>query len=138
MKRLCFVFMWVCFVCVLSCAHPINHYKYILLECQDEVPEDVEKRFLKEFPKLGFIMVNDDAYSELDSENKALTLTAQYKLRGSNTTLMILKLVSHDGNIVYDDLQIGEGVMSAKNDRQSAITQLFRELKKLDYHFEAK
>lgn len=137
MKRLCFIFMWMIFACALASAHPINQYKCILLERQDEVPEDVEKRFLKEFTKMGFIVVDNDGYAELNSADKALTLTARYKLRGSAICLLVLHLVAPDGKVVYDDIQIGDsGFMSSKNDRQSALKLLFRELEKLNYHYE--
>ncbi|MCM1310778.1 MAG: hypothetical protein NC301_07130 [Bacteroides sp.] len=137
MKPRCLFFFWMCMLCVYTFAHPINNYKYLLLEQYDDVPEDVEKRFLKEFPKMGFTMVDNEAYSQFQNNEKKQTLIASYKLRGSGTCLLLLSLKNADGTVVYDDLQVGDsGFMSAKNDRQSAITQLFRELGKLNYHFE--
>ncbi|WP_279149433.1 hypothetical protein [Muribaculum intestinale] len=85
----------------------------------------------KEFPLLGFVLLTEEEASQLDAQEKSLLLTAEYLCRQSGECLFKIKLKNSNGDIVYEDEQIaGAGFMSRKNDRQSAIKKIFKQLKK--------
>ena len=90
----------------------------------------------KEFPLLGFVLLTEDEVAKLDKKEINLVLRAEYLCRQSGLCLFKLKLINSNGDIVYEDEQVAAaGFMSYKNDRQSAIKKIFKELKKQNYHY---
>lgn len=113
------------------CAQSLNDYKYIVIQHQEDSKKDIEQRMAKEFPLLGFVLLTEEEASQLDAQEKSLLLTAEYLCRQSGECLFKIKLKNSNGDIVYEDEQIaGAGFMSRKNDRQSAIKKIFKQLKK--------
>lgn len=137
MKKLCVILISLVIGCVGLYAHDINNYKYVVIEHQEDMPKDIEARLAKEFPTLGFVLLDVDAYEALPENEKNIALKAVYRSRQSAQCLFRLRLLNIKGEEVYEDEQVGAaGFMSRKNDRQSAIKKIFKQLKKLDYKFE--
>lgn len=136
MKKLlvCLLMLFTCTVSIW--AQSLNDYKYVVIQHQEDSKKDIEQRMAKEFPLLGFVLLTEEEASQLDAQEKSLLLTAEYLCRQSGECLFKLKLKNSNGDIVYEDEQIaGAGFMSRKNDRQSAIKKIFKQLKKLNYQY---
>lgn len=119
-----------------SNAQNLNSYKYVMIAHQDDAAKDIEKRMQKEFPLLGFILLSEEDYQQLNDDDKAITLVAKYRCRQSAECIFKLELIDLNGKQVYEDEQIsGAGFMSKKNDRQSAIKKIFKQLAKLNYQY---
>lgn len=122
------------YICAQSLS--LNDYKYVVIQHQEDSKKDIESRMAKEFPILGFVLLTDEEAANLDTSEKNLLLTAEYLCRQSAQCLFKLKLKNSNGDIVYEDEQVAAGgFMSYKNDRQSAIKKIFKELKKLNYQY---
>ncbi len=136
MKRLSLLLSMLLISVVIGSAHPINNYKYIVIEHQEKAAKDIEPRMSKEFDNLGFIILTEEQAGQLDEQAKQETLGAKYRCRQSGECIFKIELINTSGEEVYEDEQIfGAGFMSRKNDRQGAIKRIFKELKKLDYHY---
>lgn len=136
MKKI-LLFIGMLFLAVNIWAHPINNYKYVMIEHQEDAKKDIEDRLKKEFPILGFVLITDQEYNKFNDTDKDLVLTAKYRCRQSGECIFQIKLINQNGEEIYEDEQIGgAGFMSRKNDRQSAIKKIFKELKKKNYKFE--
>ncbi len=131
MKKLLVCLLMLFTYAVSICAQSLNDYKYIVIQHQEDSKKDIEQRMAKEFPLLGFVLLTEEEASQLDAQKKSLLLTAEYLCRQSGECLFKIKLKNSNGDIVYEDEQIaGAGFMSRKNDRQSAIKKIFKQLKK--------
>lgn len=131
MKKLLVCLLMLITYAVSICAQSLNDYKYIVIQHQEYSKKDIEQRMAKEFPLLGFVLLTEEEASQLDAQEKSLLLTAEYLCRQSGECLFKIKLKNSNGDIVYEDEQIaGAGFMSRKNDRQSAIKKIFKQLKK--------
>lgn len=118
------------------CAQSLNEYKYVVIQHQEDSKKDIEQRMSKEFPLLGFVLLTEDEVAKLDGKENNLVLRADYLCRQSGQCLFKLKLINSNGDIVYEDEQVAAaGFMSYKNDRQSALKKIFKELKKQNYHY---
>lgn len=118
------------------CAQSLNDYKYVVIQHQEDSKKDIELRMTKEFPLLGFVLLTEEEASQLEDKQKSLLLTAEYLCRQSVQCFFRLKLKNSKGEIVYEDEQVAAaGFMSYKNDRQSAIKKIFKQLKKQNYQF---
>ncbi len=136
MKKLLVCLLMLFTYAVSICAQSLNDYKYIVIQHQEDSKKDIEQRMAKEFPLLGFVLLTEEEASQLDAQEKSLLLTAEYLCRQSGECLFKIKLKNSNGDIVYEDEQIaGAGFMSRKNDRQSAIKKIFKQLKKLNYQY---
>lgn len=139
MKRLSLLLGFLLITVLAVMAHPINNYKYIVIEHQEKAAKDIEPRMSKEFTNLGFTILTEDEASRLDEKGKKETLIAKYRCRQSGECIFKMVLINISGEEIYEDEQIfGAGFMSRKNDRQGAIKRIFKELKKLDYQFSPK
>ena len=131
MKKLLVCLLMLFTYAVSICAQSLNDYKYIVIQHQEDSKKDIEQRMAKEVPLLGFVLLTEEEASQLDAQEKSLLLTAEYLCRQSGECLFKIKLKNSNGDIVYEDEQIaGAGFMSRKNDRQSAIKKIFKQLKK--------
>jgi hypothetical protein len=136
MKNLLVGFLMLFTYATTICAQSLNDYKYVVIQHQADSKKDIEQRMTKEFPLLGFILLTEEEVSQLDAQEKKLLLTAEYLCRQSIQCLFMLKLKNSNGDIVYEDEQVAAaGFMSYKNDRQSAIKKIFKQLKKQNYQF---
>ena len=118
------------------CAQSLNEYKYVVIQHQEDSKKDIEQRMSKEFPLLGVVLLTEDEAAKLGETETNLVLRAEYLCRQSGQCLFKLKLINSNGDIVYEDEQVAAaGFMSYKNDRQSAIKKVFKELKKQNYHY---
>lgn len=117
----------------------LNNYKYVVIQHQEDSKADIEERMEKEFPILGFSLITNEEVSRLDNQEKDLVLTAEYFCRQSIQCVFKIKLKNSKGNIVYEDEQVSAaGFMTKKNDRQSAIKKIFKQLKKMNYQYSPK
>lgn len=138
MKKYLIVLTTILMCSLTMSAKSLNDFKYVVIEHQDDAAKDIEKRMEKEFPLLGFVLLSEDEVSKLDDNEKNLVLTAEYLCRQSAQCLFKLKLKNPNGDIIYEDEQVAAaGFMSYKNDRQSAIKKIFKQLKKQNYQFSA-
>ncbi|HBY17046.1 MAG TPA: hypothetical protein DEG90_07920 [Porphyromonadaceae bacterium] len=136
MKKLLVCLLMLFTYAVSTSAQSLNNYKYVVIQHQEDSKKDIEQRMTKEFPLLGFVLLSEEEASQLDAQEKSLILTAEYLCRQSVECLFKIKLKNSNGDIVYEDEQIsGAGFMSRKNDRQSAIKKIFKQLKKQNYQF---
>ena len=136
MKKLLVCLLMLFTYAVSICAQSLNDYKYVVIQHQEDSKKDIEQRMAKEFPLLGFVLLTEEEASQLDVQEKSLLLTAEYLCRQSAQCLFKLKLKNNEGDIVYEDDQVAAaGFMSYKNDRQSAIKKIFKQLKKLNYQY---
>ncbi len=134
-KFLVFLLILLSYAVTIS-AQSLNEYKYVVIQHQEDSKKDIEQRMSKEFPVLGFILLSEEEASQLNETERALILTAEYLCRQSAQCLFKLKLKNNKGVIVYEDEQVAAaGFMSYKNDRQSAIKKIFKELKKQNYQY---
>lgn len=132
MKKLLFALILM-FSFIVGAAHPIHTYKYVVIEHQDDAPNDIEKRLKKEFDDRGLTVLTEDSAKKLADEEQQYVLTAKYLCRQSGVCLFKIKLVNNKDEVIYEDEQMGgAGFMSNKNDRQSAIKKIFKELQKID------
>ncbi len=131
----------VCLLLALTClgslcAQSLNEFKYVVIQHQEDSKKDIEQRMSKEFPLLGFVLLTEEEASQLSDEEQTLVLRAEYLCRQSVQCLFKIKLKNSNGDIIYEDEQVAAaGFMSMKNDRQSAIKKIFKELKKQNYHY---
>ena len=136
MKKLLVCLLMLFTYAVSICAQSLNDYKYVVIQHQEDSKKDIEQRMAKEFPLLGFVLLTEEEASQLGAQEKSLLLTAEYLCRQSAQCLFKLKLKNNKGDIVYEDEQVAAaGFMSYKNDRQSAIKKIFKQLKKLNYQY---
>lgn len=136
MKKIMTFLLIILAYTVSVCAQSLNDYKYVVIQHQEDSKKDIEKRMAKEFPLLGFVLLSEEEAAQLDDQEKDLVLTAEYLCRQSVQCLFKLKLKNSKGDIVYEDEQVAAaGFMSYKNDRQSAIKKIFKQLKKQNYQF---
>ncbi|MDE6266165.1 MAG: hypothetical protein K2M07_02305 [Muribaculaceae bacterium] len=136
MKNVLMYFMMLLTSTVYVCAQSLNDYKYVVIQHQEDSKKDIEQRMSKEFPLLGFVLLTEDEAAKLSEEEAQLLLRAEYLCRQSAQCLFKLKLKNNNGDIVYEDEQVAAaGFMSYKNDRQSAIKKIFKQLKKQNYQF---
>lgn len=136
MKKLLVCLLMLFTYTVSIWAQSLNDYKYVVIQHQEDSKKDIEQRMAKEFPLLGFVLLTEEEASQLDAQEKSLLLTAEYLCRQSAQCLFKLKLKNNKGDIVYEDEQVSAaGFMSYKNDRQSAIKKIFKQLKKLNYQY---
>lgn len=137
MKRILSILAMLLMMTFAINAHQINNYKYIYIQHQEDAPKDIETRLSKEFSELGFTLINSDEYDKMTPSEQALVLKAEYRNRQSGECIFHIWLKNANGEEVYEDEQIsGAGFMSKKNDRQSALKKIFKEIKKLNYQFE--
>ncbi len=135
MKKMAFLLIILAYT-VSVCAQSLNDYKYVVIQHQEDSKKDIEKRMAKEFPLLGFVLLSEEEAAQLNDQEKGLVLTAEYLCRQSAQCLFKIKLKNRNGDIVYEDEQVAAaGFMSYKNDRQSAIKKIFKQLKKQNYQF---
>lgn len=136
MKRISLLLGCMLIAIISAFAHPINKYKYVCLQHQEDAAKDVEPRMVKEFTNLGFIVLNESEVKQLDEQSKQELLYVKYRCRQSGECIFKLELINSAGDVIYEDEQIfGGGFMSRKNDRQGAIKRIFKELKKLEYQY---
>lgn len=139
MSKFFLTFLLIVISLFSASAQSLNDYKYIVIEHQEDSPKDVEKRMSKEFPILGFVLLSSEEAELLNPQDKDLVLTAEYLCRQSAQCLFKIKLKNRAGDIIYEDEQVAAaGFMTRKNDRQSAIKKIFKQLKKLNYQFTPK
>ena len=136
MKKLLMCLLMLLTYTATICAQSLNDYKYVVIQHQEDSKKDIELRMTKEFPLLGFVLLTEEESSQLEDKQKSLLLTAEYLCRQSVQCFFRLKLKNSKGEIVYEDEQVAAaGFMSYKNDRQSAIKKIFKQLKKQNYQF---
>ncbi|MBO5445450.1 MAG: hypothetical protein J5995_08965 [Muribaculaceae bacterium] len=136
MKKLLMCLLMLLTYTATICAQSLNDYKYVVIQHQEDSKKDIELRMTKEFPLLGFVLLTEEEASQLEDKQKSLLLTAEYLCRQSVQCFFRLKLKNSKGEIVYEDEQVAAaGFMSYKNDRQSAIKKIFKQLKKQNYQF---
>ena len=122
MRKVIFIFVIALIATISINAQNLNSYKYVFIEHQEDAAKDIEQRMQKEFPVLGFVLLSEEEYQQLNDADKALSLIAKYRCRQSAECIFKLELINSLGEQVYEDEQIsGAGFMSRKNDRQSAL-----------------
>jgi len=120
-------------------AHEVNKYKYFCLDIEEN-PYGIEKRFLEEFQKMGFFIMDRDYYEQLDARQKSLTLFAEYdyfiNYNGPSSLTLVLK--NSAGVPIWNATGYGNTFLSAKGDMKSASKQILRSFAQLKYKFDEK
>lgn len=124
--------------CMMSTdAQSLNQYKFVVIQHQEDAPKDIEERMAKEFPLLDFVILSEEEVTQLPEQELLLVLKAEYLCRQSAQCLFKIKLINKNGVIVYEDEQVAAaGWFTRKNDRQSAIKKIFKQLKKQNHKFQ--
>lgn len=136
-KRILFLLVTILMVIGIG-AHPINSYKYIIIEHQENAAKDIEPRLLVDFQKIGFTLLSHEDFEKLDDIEKTKVLTAKYRCRQSAAECLFkIELINQLGKQIYEDEQLGAGLMTRKNDRIVAMNKIFKNIKKLNYAFGA-
>lgn len=137
MKQIYTVLVLFCLGFSSLFAHEVNKYKYFCLDVEEN-PYGIEKRFLEEFQKMGFFIMNHDYYDKLDAAQKSLTLFAEYdyfiNYNGPSSLTLVLRNAA--GVPVWTATGHGNTFLSAKGDMKSASKQILRSFGQLKYKFD--
>lgn len=125
-------------VCIsIISAHDVNKYKYFCLDVTDN-PYGIEKRFIKEFGKFGFVVIDKKSYEALNPQEKSLVLFADYNYNivynGYSPLTLTLRTIG--GKIVWTETGTG-GALTAGGDMRSASKKILQAFSRLDYKFDA-
>lgn len=120
-------------------AHDVNKYKFLCLDIEEN-PYGIEKRFVEEFQKVGFSIIDRNHYEQLDVNQKSLTLFAEYdyfiNYNGPSSLTLVLK--NSAGIPVWSATGHGNTFLSSKGDMKSASKQILRSFAQLKYKFDEK
>lgn len=118
-------------------AHDVNKYKYFCLDVEEN-PYGIEKRFLEEFQKAGFFIMNNDYYEQLDATEKAKTLFAEYDyfLNHNGDSWLKIVLKNASGATVWETTGYGCTFLSASGDFKKCTKQIMSAFKRLKYKFD--
>lgn len=137
MKRILLLIIF--FICgfTTTYSHEVNKYKYFCLDIAEN-PYDIEKRFIKEFLKIGFSTIDHDYYEQLDSKEKSLTLFAEYDyfINYNGPSSLTLVLRNEEGTPIWSSTGHGNTFLSAKGDMKSASNQITSAFSRLKYKFD--
>lgn len=137
MKRISFAIVLFCIGFLSIFAHEVNKYKYFCLDVEEN-PYGIEKRFLEEFQKMGFFIIDNNSYDQLDAQQKSLTLFAEYDFyinyNGDSSLSIVLKNAS--GATIWSNTGYGCTFLSATGDIKKCTKQIMRSFKRLKYKFD--
>lgn len=135
MKRIFLLFAFTILIMPLL-AHEVNNYMYFCLDVEEN-PYGIEKRFLDEFQKRGFFIMDNDFYDQMDAREKPLTLFAEYdyyiNYNGDSSLTLLLK--NSSGDIIWSKTGYGCTFLSATGDIKKCTKQIMRSFDKLKYKF---
>ena len=118
-------------------AHEVNKYKYFCLDVDDN-PYGIEKRLLEEFQKVGFLIMDNNYYEQLDPKEKAKTLFVEYdyflNYNGNSSLTIVLKNAS--GATVWKNTGYGCTLLSASGDFKKCTKQIMTAFKRLKYKYD--
>lgn len=128
-----FTFMSISFLS----AHEVNKYKYFCLDVEEN-PYGIEKRFLEEFQKVGFFIMDNDFYDQLDSKEKAKTLFVEYDyfLNPNGNSSLTIVLKSASGETVWKNTGYGCTFLSPSGDFKKCTKQIMNAFKRLKYKYD--
>lgn len=136
MKRLSLIFLYALFSVCSVFPHEVNKYMYFCMDV-NENPYGIEKRFLEEFQRMGFFIMDHDYYEQLDAQQKSLTLFAEYdyfiNYNGPSSLTLILRNAAEVP--IWTFTGYGNTFLSAKGDMKNASKQIIRAFSKLKYKF---
>lgn len=136
MKRILTIITLVFVSVSFISAHEVNKYKYFCLDVEEN-PYGIEKRFLEEFQKAGFFIMDHKYYDQLDATQKAITLFAEYdyfiNYNGPSSLSLVLRNAA--GVPIWNATGYGNTFLSAKGDMKSATKQILRAFGQLKYKF---
>jgi hypothetical protein len=118
-------------------AHEVNNYKYFCLDVEEN-PYGIEKRFLDEFQKAGFFIMDNDFYDQLDPKEKAKTLFAEYNyyLNHDGDSSLTIILRNAAGAEVWRDTGYGCTFLSPSGDFKKCTKQIMAAFKRLKYNYD--
>ncbi|MDE6085403.1 MAG: S1C family serine protease, partial [Muribaculaceae bacterium] len=130
------LFSVICSI-LLTLAHEVNKYKYFCLDVEEN-PYGIEKRFREEFKKLGFSIINQAEFDNLDNQQKSLTLFADYdyfiNYNGNSSLSIILK--NDKEATIWSQTGYGSTFLSPTGDIKKCTKQIMRSFGKLKYKFD--
>lgn len=136
MKRILIIITLVFMSISSILAHEVNKYKYFCLDVEEN-PYGIEKRFLEEFQKIGFFIMDHKYYDQLDATQKAITLFAEYdyfiNYNGPSSLTLVLRNAA--GVPIWNATGYGNTFLSAKGDMKKASRQILRAFGQLKYKF---
>lgn len=137
MKRLIIIVAIIFVPIFYLSAHEVNKYKYFCLDI-GENPYGIEKRFIEEFQKAGFFIMDNDFYEQLVPEEKAKTLFAEYDYflnhNGDSSLTIILKNASEA--TIWKQTGYGCTFLSASGDFKKCTKQIMNAFKRLKYKYD--
>lgn len=118
--------------------HEVNNYKYLCIEVNKN-PYGIEKRFLEEFQKMGFYIIDNSFYEQLSDNEKDITLFADYDyfINYNGPSTLNLVLTNSDGTTIWSAGGQGNTFLSAKGDMKSAQKQIIQQFSRLKYKYNA-
>lgn len=118
-------------------AHEVNNYKYFCLDVEEN-PYGIEKRFLEEFQKVGFFIIDNEYYEQLEPKEKAKTLFMEYdyflNYNGNSSLTIVLKNTTDA--IVWTNTGYGCTFLSASGDFKKCTKQIMTAFKRLKYKYD--
>lgn len=137
MKRLLTIIALIFVSLTFLFAHEVNKYKYFCLDVEDN-PYGIEKRLLEEFQKVGFFIMDNNYYEQLDPKEKAKTLFVEYdyflNYNGNSSLTIVLKNAS--GATVWKNTGYGCTFLSASGDFKKCTKQIMTAFKRLKYKYD--
>lgn len=137
MKRILTIIALVFVSISFISAHEVNKYKYFCLDVEEN-PYGIEKRFLEEFQKLGFFIMDHNDYDQLDAKEKFLTLFAEYdySINHNGPSTLTLLLRNTAGEVIWHASGQGNTFLSPSGDMKNASKQILRSFGQLKYKFD--
>lgn len=137
MKRILTIIVLVFVSKSFISAHEVNKYKYFCLDVVEN-PYGIEKRFLKEFQKAGFFIMDNDYYEQLDSKEKLKTLFVEYDyfLNYSGNSSLTIVLKNASGATIWRNTGYGCTLLSASGDFKKCTKEIMAAFRRLKYKYD--
>lgn len=137
MKRLFFVFATLVLFYQVSLGHPINGYKYVVIEQKGNV-YDIEDMLAVALRNVGFtVLANGEEDGMVEQKHLILHVDYDGTINYNGPSTLMVTLTNTLGNVVYKSITDGMTLLSVKGDMSKAISKMEFNLKKLQYKFEA-
>lgn len=141
-KHITFILLFLLVIPSAYCQRAnLNHYNNILVmerpgwDYNDLIVDDVSNYF----KSIGFKLITEEEFENIQKEDplkslQTLVLTYNYFLRNGSPSTLTIELISMSNDSFHFE---GNGMsFTGRGDMKSAMKSIFRQIDKLNYHFE--
>lgn len=141
-KHITFILLFLLVIPSAYCQRAnLNHYNNILVmerpgwDYNDLIVDDISSYF----KSIGFKLITDKEFEKIQKENplkslQTLVLTYDYFIRYGSPSTLTIELISMSNDSFHFE---GNGnSFTGRGDMKSAMNSIFRQIDKLNYHFE--